>query len=97
MDDRIERARSLAAQASDLTDNADVREQLRSITEGLDRMEGNEERPSQEDPKQEGDRLQQVEEKLAGLTDKTEGTARERVEEARDALDAYRRDDTRDW
>jgi hypothetical protein len=44
-----------------------------------------------------GDRFRTVEAKLAGLTDETDGAARERIEEARDHLDVYRQERTRDW
>lgn len=97
MVDRIEQARLLAAQASDLTDNADVHEQLNSITLGLERIQEDDAAADGDEPDDEGDRLQTVEEKLAGLTDKTEGEARERIEEARNHIDSYRRDNTRDW
>lgn len=97
MDERIERARSHAARAADETDNADVREQLRSIAQGLESVDESEDRASEDESEQEGNRLQQVEEKLAGLTDRSEGSAREHIERARDAIDVYRQEDTRDW
>lgn len=109
MADRIERAREDVRRASDLTDDA-VREQLRSIDEGLKEMtqsaseaEGERDRSdvyshtTTEGDVPHGEKLQQVEEKLAALSDEADGQARSLIQDARNRLDEYRQAVTRDW
>jgi len=95
MVDRIEAARRRIDEASDETDHEHLREQLRSLSEGLREIEDD------EDPQLRGDRLEEVESKLVGLGDETDDETREvvldRLEMARDHLDAYRRDKAQDW
>jgi hypothetical protein len=110
MADHIERAREDVRRAADLAEDRTVGEQLRSIDEGLKEMThssteaGTErERSSGEEPAAtegdvpRGDELQQVEAKLAGLGDEAEGRTRRLIQDARDHLDGYRREVTRDW
>lgn len=95
MVDRIEAARREIDAASDETDHEYLREQLRSLSEGLREVEND------DDPQLQGDRLEQVEAKLTGLADDTEDAPSEgvleRLETARDEIDAYRRDKAQDW
>lgn len=91
MVDRISNARRAVAEASDAVDDATIREQLHSIDEGLAAVE------NEPDDAEKGDRLEAVESKLVGLGDETEDEATERIEAARDLLDAYRRDRAQDW
>lgn len=91
MVDRISEARRLVDRASDETDDETVREQLRSISEGLATLEEH-----HGDPEQQGERLEQVESKLVALANTTDEEV-ERIAEVRDFVDAYRRDRARDW
>ena len=109
MVDRIDRAREDVRRAADRTENDAVREQLRSIDEGLREMthaadeEGTDDAAAGDEPVStegdvpRGDELQQVEAKLAGLGDEVEGRTRRLIQDARDHLDGYRREVTRDW
>lgn len=101
MADRLASARDAVRRASDETDDATVREQLRSIDEGLRELTEDEGPvdvgPSTEGDEPHGDDLEEIEAKLAGLADEAGGAARGHVEDARDAIDAYRRAYTRDW
>jgi len=94
MDDHLTDARRAVVAASDAVDDATVREQLRSIEEGLSDLSGARNR---EDDDQLGDELRTIEDKLSGLLDETDGVTRERIADARDHIDAYRRADTQDW
>lgn len=94
MVDQLARARESIRRAADRSDEETVREQLRSIDLGL--MEETES-ASTEGDRPVGDQLEQVEKKLAGLAERTDGAVNEDVREARDAIDAYRRAHTRDW
>lgn len=104
--DQLEAARKAVRRASDNADESDVRNQLQSIDEGLGELDNEKETQPSDTGEQktketaasaEGDRLQQVEEKLAGLLDRTDGAAQEEIEEARDAIDTYRQEHTQDW
>lgn len=110
MDDRLRRAREDVQRAAEVTDDAVVHEQLLSIDEGLEEMtHSSMEDVSSSDSREEGgavktegdephgDKLEQVEAKLAGLGDDANDQARELIRAARDRLDEYRRDVTRDW
>lgn len=95
MIDQLTVARQSIQQASETTDESNVREQLNSLDEGL--MELTEEEKTQDsDPAIETDRLEQMEEKLAGLLDTTDGATTTQIEEARDAIDIFRQEHT-DW
>lgn len=110
MSHELERAREDVQRAGDLAENETVREQLRSIDEGLKEMthsskedaSDTDERETDGDATTEGDRprgdqLQQVEATLAGLEDDADGRAGSLIRDARDELDEYRRRRTRDW
>lgn len=93
MVDRIEEARRSLDAASDKTEHEHLREQLRSLSEGLQEVEND------EDPELEGDRLEEVEDKLTGIGDEVDVDQQvlDRMEDARDDIDAYRRDKAQDW
>ena len=94
MVDRIEEARKLVAEASDATDDATVQEQLHSIDEGLEVL------ADEPDDAVKGDRLEQVEAKLVGLGDEVdddEGRVHHLLENARNHVDAFRRDKAQNW
>lgn len=93
MVNRIEEARRSIDDASDETDHRMVREQLRSLSEGLREIE------EDEDRQLEGERLEEIEDKLTGLGDEAveDGEVMDRLEEARDHIDAYRRDRAQNW
>lgn len=101
MPEHLDSARHAVQRASEETDDPTVREQLRSIDEGLKEMTHHSETTddgvstSGEDPH--GGELESVEERLVDLSDATDGAARTHVQEARDAIDAYRREFVRDW
>lgn len=95
MTDQLSAARNSIQQASETTDNANVREQLDSLDEGL--MELTEEQKTQDsDPTVEVDRLTPIEEKLVGLFEKTSGATETHISEARDAIDHFRQQHT-EW
>lgn len=92
MVDRITEARRLVATASDDTDDATVREQLHSIDEGLEVLE------TEPDDAVKGDRLEEVEAKLVGLGDELDDDhVHHLVENARNHVDAFRRDKAQNW
>lgn len=120
MEDELARARAALQRASDETDDPTVREQLRSLDEGVMELVGGEKTeatpaegdpadagdetteaaPAEGDPADaavQGDRLEEVESKVVGLADETDGVTRDHLGEVRDALDAYRRKYARDW
>lgn len=110
MAERLERAREDVQHAADVTDDAVVHKQLLSIDEGLEEMTHSaKEDVSPTDRREEGgavktegdvphgEKLEQLEAKLAGLSDDADGQAREFIQAARDRLDDYRRAVTRDW
>lgn len=94
--EQLKAARQAVQQASDTADDREVQEQLASIDEGLEELSGDDKtQPS--DPAAEGDRLQELEEKLAGLLDETDGATEQEVQEARDAIDTFRQEHSQDW
>lgn len=95
MSDQLARAREAVGRASDTADDT-VREQLRSLDEGLMELTGGD-KTQESDTTTEGDRLEEIEAKLAGLMDETDGDTRAHIEDARDYIDEYRRTFTRDW
>lgn len=86
--DRPERIREELERATDGADR-DVREQLRSIREGLEEVVGGE---KTENARPHPDRLAELEEKLAGLGDETDGEVHRHVATAEALLAGYRRD-----
>lgn len=93
MVNRIEAARRSIDAASDETDDRMVRENLRTLSEGLLTVEEDEDRALQ------GERLEEIEDKLTSLADEAADDAAvlDRLREARDHLDAYRRDRAQNW
>ena len=84
----LERAREALHEASDDAPSQ-IHEQLDSIDEGLaELIEGD----STESADPHADRIEELEEKLAGLETETEGATREHIRDARDHLHDYRRD-----
>lgn len=94
MVDQLSRARAAVQRASDEVDDATLRNHLDSLDEGL--MEQTEAAKTESD-EPDGDQLEQIETELVRVMDETGGAALEHLEEARDAIDAYRRAYTRDW
>ena len=98
MVDRLARASAAVRRGSEVTDDATVREQLRSIEEGLHELteadETADDGVSTRASVPNEDELEAVEEKLVDLSDEAEGTTRRHLETARDAIDAYRRANT---
>ena len=94
MADELANARVAVQRASEDSDNATVREQLDSIDRGLMELSESE---STLDNEPHGDRLEEVEEKIVGLMDETDGSAHTRLGDARDSIDANRRRYTREW
>jgi hypothetical protein len=94
MVDRIAEARRLVDEASDVTDDATVQEQLRSIDEGLGVL------AEEPDDAVKGDRLEEVEAKLVGLgneLDDDDGRVHHLFENARNHVDAFRREKAQNW
>lgn len=94
--EQLKAARQAVQQASETADDRDVQEQLKSIDEALEELTG-EEKTRESDPAEEGDRLQEVEEKLVGLLDRTDGATEQEIQEARDAIDTFRQEHSQDW
>lgn len=88
MDPHLSAARRAIGRASETTDDREAREKLRSLVEGLDVL------TEAAGPGPRGDRLEEVEVALARLADETGGETRERIRDARDSIDAYRREHT---
>lgn len=84
------RARTDLERASDSADST-VREQLRSIDEGLEEIVGGEK--TRDEPPH-GDRLAELEKKLDGLVDEADGETREAIEAALGRIDDYRHRET---
>lgn len=91
MVDRIAEARRAVDAASEAVDERTIREQLQSVDRGLAAVD---EGPTDD---QEGERLEEVEAKLAGLGDEVDGAVADRIGDARDQIDAFRRERTREW
>lgn len=92
MVDRIAEARRIVATASDATDDAVVREQLQSIDQGLAAV------ATEPDDAVKGGRLEEIESKLVGLGNEVDDEAvLAGIEDARDHVDAIRRNDAQDW
>lgn len=100
MADRLASARDAGRRVSDETVDATVREQLRSIDEGLRELTEDEGQvvggPGTEGDEPHGDGLEGKEAELADPASEADGPARGPVEAARDAVDGYRRAYTRD-
>ncbi|QLG64212.1 DUF7553 family protein [Halorarum salinum] len=84
--DRSERVREELERATEGADR-DVREQLRSIEEGLDEILGGD---KTRDAPSHPDRLAGLEEKLAGLGDETDGDVHRHVATAEALVAGYR-------
>lgn len=106
MTDELAAARKAVQRASETVDDASIREQLRSIDEGLMEMtesEGGTTDSGGETPAKtqgdvpHGENLEEVEEKVVGLASRTDEPTRSHLENARDDIDAYRRKYTREW
>lgn len=100
MAEELSRARDAIQRASEHADDSTVREQLRSIDEGLMEMTHSEKqtlRAKTSGNVPDGDDLQEIEETVVALTSETNSEARSCLHEARDEIDAYRRKFTRDW
>jgi len=94
MVDRIEEARRLVDEASAVTDDATVQEQLHSVDEGLGVL------ADEPDDAVKGDRLAEVEAKLVGLGDETdddEDRVHHLLENARNHVDEFRREKAQNW
>lgn len=85
----LERAREEIQRASDHADG-EVQEQLHSVDEGLGELT-NGDKTGNGEPEDEADRFNELEEKLRGLMDESEGEFEESLRNARDELDMYRR------
>jgi hypothetical protein len=98
---KLASAREAVVRASDESDDETVHEQLDSIDVGLKEMTEREETPDDEvstaGDVPHGDDLQGIEAQLADLMDLTDGAALRHIEDARTAIDEYRRAYTRDW
>jgi len=92
MDPRLADARDAVDSARTITDEAEAREQLASIREGLETV-ANE--PA--DDERTGDRLEEIERQLVELGNDVEGLTMSHLETARDQLDAYRRESAPEW
>lgn len=87
MVEHLDEARESVQRASEIAEQEVLRKQLRSIDEGL--MEMTEPaKTAGHEPHE--DTLEEVEQKLTGLLDETDGETAEQIREARDAIDAYR-------
>ena len=92
MVDRIEEARRLVAEASEDASERDIHEQLDSIDEGLAVL------ADEPDDAVKGDRLEEVEAKLVGLGNEVDDEhVHHLIENARNHVDAFRRDEAQDW
>ncbi len=87
-------AREAVQSAADIAGDSTVHEQLESIDRGLDALSGED---APDDDVDQGDRLEQLEAKIAGLADETDGETLAHLETARDHVDAYRREYAPDW
>ncbi|MFC7157363.1 hypothetical protein ACFQPA_18195 [Halomarina halobia] len=88
MADRPTRIREELQRASDTAnEDRDVREQLRSLDEGLMELVGGDK--TEDEPPHE-DRLAELEEKLAGLRDRSEGETSGHIRNAERLLGEYR-------
>lgn len=87
-------AREAVQSAAEIADDSTVHEQLESIDRGLDTLSGDD---APGDDVEQGDRLEEIEAKITGLADETEGETLAYLETARDHVDEYRREDAPDW
>ena len=89
MANHLRRAREAIQRASDHADG-ETQENLLSLDEGLGELTGGD-KTGDADLDDEADRFTQIEEKLQGLIDETDGQTEQAVRDARDELDEYRR------
>ncbi len=90
MTDHLQGARENIRLASDTADG-EVQTNLNSLDEGLGDLT-EEGKTSTGEPADEADRFEELEEKLRGLIDETDGETETALQDARDELDAYRRE-----
>ena len=88
MTDHLERARGSIQRASESVDG-ETRENLLSLDEALGSLI--EQTGEDGGPADETERFEEVAEKLEGLLDESDGETEATLREARDQLDAYRR------
>lgn len=88
MSERPERIREELERATEEADR-DVREQLESIEEGFEEIIGGDKTA---DTHPHADRLEELEKKLSGLGDETDGEVHRHVTTAEALLTGYRRD-----
>lgn len=93
--DQLSVARQSIEQATETTEQSDLRERLQSVEEDLEGLGSGEELASDG---QAGERLDELEGDLATLQEEAEGSTAKQVEEARDAVEVFRqeRDDVSD-
>lgn len=86
----LDQARTEIQQASEHAES-DVRENLLSIDDGLQELAGGD-KTAESDLENEEGRFTEIEEKLRGLMEETSEEVEDRLQNARDELDAYRRE-----
>ncbi|WP_433631918.1 DUF7553 family protein [Halomicrococcus sp. NG-SE-24] len=91
MTNHLRRAREEIQRASERADG-EVRENLLSLDEGLDELTEGGKTEGPDESKDRGERFEHVEEKLLGLMDETDAETETALRNARNELDAYRRD-----
>ncbi|MDS0284610.1 DUF7553 family protein [Haloarcula onubensis] len=91
---RLAIARDAVQTASQRTDDATVHEQLQSVDEALEGLEGD---AALDDDIEEGSRLEQLEHQLVKLGDDTDGLVEQQLEVARDNVDLFRQERAPDW
>lgn len=96
MADHLRRAREAVESAAAIVDESksDIHRQLNSIDEGLETLRGDD---APDDDYERGDRLEEIEDKLVDLGNKTEGETETYLQDARDHIDEYRRESAQDW
>jgi len=90
MADHLQRTREEIHRATEHVDG-EVQDNLQSIDEGLQQLSAGEETAAKV-PDDEAERFEHVEEKLRRLMDQTGGEAERALQDARNELDAYRRE-----
>jgi len=90
MTDHLQRTRAEIDRATEHVDG-EVQDNLQSIDEGLQKLTADGDTGAKF-AADEAERFEHVEEKLRGLMDQTDGTAERALQDARDELDAFRRE-----
>lgn len=91
MTNHLRRAREEIQRASERADG-EVRENLLSVDEGLRELTEGGKTEAPVESTDSGERFEHVEEKLRGLMDETDDETEAALRNARNELDAYRRD-----